>query len=99
MIGTRNTDHILAPHTVITSSLVREYTVTLVDGSVQSKSYHWRQTIVYQSCPYSDASALVHPTQQLRVDQIFVLYDEVNQLIRYAMSNKIGSIHSKLCPL
>ncbi|XP_023692068.1 nidogen-1 [Paramormyrops kingsleyae] len=80
---------------MITSSLVREYTVTLVDGSVQSKSYHWRQTIVYQSCPYSDASALVHPTQQLRVDQIFVLYDEVNQLIRYAMSNKIGSIHSE----
>ncbi|KAJ3614118.1 hypothetical protein NHX12_017694 [Muraenolepis orangiensis] len=31
-------------------------------------------------------------TQQLSVDQIFVMYDADNQLIRYAMSNKIGAL-------
>uniref|UniRef100_A0A674C0U4 Nidogen 1 n=1 Tax=Salmo trutta TaxID=8032 RepID=A0A674C0U4_SALTR len=79
---------------VITSSSKRDYTVSLPDGSVQTKTYQWRQTITYQSCPNDEAVRAVQPTQQLSVDQIFVMYDSGNQLIRYAMSNKIGSIHS-----
>uniref|UniRef100_A0A8C8GSY6 Nidogen-1 n=1 Tax=Oncorhynchus tshawytscha TaxID=74940 RepID=A0A8C8GSY6_ONCTS len=77
----------------ITSSSNRDYTVSLLDGSVQTKTYQWRQTITYQSCPNDEAVRAVQPTQQLSVDQIFVMYDSGNQLIRYAMSNKIGSIH------
>uniref|UniRef100_A0A8C7JYK9 Nidogen 1 n=1 Tax=Oncorhynchus kisutch TaxID=8019 RepID=A0A8C7JYK9_ONCKI len=77
----------------ITSSSNRDYTVSLLDGSVQTKTYQWRQTITYQSCPNDEAVRDVQPTQQLSVDQIFVMYDSGNQLIRYAMSNKIGSIH------
>uniref|UniRef100_A0A674BYS5 Nidogen 1 n=1 Tax=Salmo trutta TaxID=8032 RepID=A0A674BYS5_SALTR len=79
---------------LITSSSKRDYTVSLPDGSVQTKTYQWRQTITYQSCPNDEAVRAVQPTQQLSVDQIFVMYDSGNQLIRYAMSNKIGSIHS-----
>uniref|UniRef100_A0A4W5R5T5 Nidogen 1 n=1 Tax=Hucho hucho TaxID=62062 RepID=A0A4W5R5T5_9TELE len=79
---------------LITSSSSRDYTVSLPDGSVQTKTYQWRQTITYQSCPNDEAVRAVQPTQQLSVDQIFVMYDSGNQLIRYAMSNKIGSIHS-----
>ncbi|XP_071206983.1 nidogen-1-like isoform X2 [Salvelinus alpinus] len=79
---------------LITSSSNRDYTVSLPDGGVQTKTYHWRQTITYQSCPNDEAVRAVQPTQQLSVDQIFVMYDSDNQLIRYAMSNKIGSIHS-----
>ncbi|KAK6300278.1 hypothetical protein J4Q44_G00283760 [Coregonus suidteri] len=79
---------------LITSSSNRDYTVSLPDGSVQTKTYQWHQTITYQSCPHDEAVRAVQPTQQLSVDQIFVMYDSGNQLIRYAMSNKIGSIHS-----
>ncbi|KAM4603908.1 nidogen-1-like [Polymixia lowei] len=78
---------------LITSSSIRDYTVSLLDGSVQTRSYQWRQTITFDSCPYDEASRAAPPTQQLSVDQIFVMYDAGNQLIRYAMSNKIGSIH------
>lgn len=64
----------------ITSSSNRDYTVSLLDGSVQTKTYQWRQTITYQSCPNDEAVRAVQPTQQLSVDQIFVMYDSGNQL-------------------
>ncbi|KAL1006142.1 hypothetical protein UPYG_G00068340 [Umbra pygmaea] len=79
---------------LITSSSNRDYTISLPDGSIQAKTYQWRQTITYQSCLHDQSSSAMQPTQQLSVDQIFVMYDSDNQLIRYAMSNKIGSIHS-----
>ncbi|KAM6971980.1 nidogen-1 [Aplochiton taeniatus] len=79
---------------LITSSSNRDYTVSLSDGSIQTRSYQWRQTINFQTCLHDDTPRAEPPTQQLSVDQIFVMYDAGNQLIRYAMSNKIGSIHS-----
>uniref|UniRef100_A0A667XM41 Nidogen 1 n=2 Tax=Myripristis murdjan TaxID=586833 RepID=A0A667XM41_9TELE len=79
---------------LISSSSNREYTVSLPDGGVQTRSYQWRQTISFQSCVHNEATRAVPPTQQLSVDQIFVMYDAGNQLIRFAMSNRIGSIHS-----
>nr|XP_015218127.1 PREDICTED: nidogen-1 [Lepisosteus oculatus] len=78
---------------MITSSSTRDYTVTLGDGSTYTRSYQWRQTIFFQSCPHDEASRATPATQQLSVDQIFVMYDADTQLIRYAMSNKIGSLH------
>lgn len=79
---------------LITSSSRRDYTVNMADGSVHTRSYVWTQTIKFQSCPHEEIMSSVPPSQQLSVDQIFVMYDAGNQLIRFAMSNKIGSIHS-----
>ncbi|XP_029312925.1 LOW QUALITY PROTEIN: nidogen-1-like [Cottoperca gobio] len=79
---------------LITSSSNRDYTITSPDGDVHTRSYQWRQTITFQSCQHDEATA--PSTQQLSVDQIFVMFDASNQLIRYAMSNKIGSVHSGL---
>uniref|UniRef100_A0A8B9L2A0 Nidogen 1 n=1 Tax=Astyanax mexicanus TaxID=7994 RepID=A0A8B9L2A0_ASTMX len=73
---------------LITSSSTRDYTVTLPDGSVQTLMYLWRQSISFQSCPHSEASRPLPSSQQLSVDQVFVMYDSANQLIRYAMTNK-----------
>uniref|UniRef100_A0A3Q1IY26 Uncharacterized protein n=1 Tax=Anabas testudineus TaxID=64144 RepID=A0A3Q1IY26_ANATE len=81
---------------LITSSSNRNYTITSPDGQIQTRSYQWRQTITFQSCPHDEASRAAPPTQQLSVDQVFVMFDPDNHLIRYAMSNKIGSIHSSL---
>ncbi|KAF4082994.1 hypothetical protein AMELA_G00134890 [Ameiurus melas] len=77
---------------LITSSSTREYTVSDPDGSVRTLNYLWRQQITFQSCPHGDSIHSVPPSQQLSVDQVFVMYDSANQLIRYAMSNKVGPI-------
>lgn len=78
---------------LITSSSNREYSVVSPGGDTQTLSYHWRQTISYQGCPH-DPSSPGPQTQQLSVDQVFVMYDHENRLIRYAMSNRIGPVHS-----
>lgn len=80
---------------MITSSSNREYTVASPDGDVQTRSYQLRQTITYQSCRHGEASGPATSTQQLSVDHVFVMFEADNRLIRYAMSNKIGSIHSE----
>ncbi|XP_062868655.1 nidogen-1 isoform X2 [Trichomycterus rosablanca] len=77
---------------LITSSSTREYTVSLPDSTVRTMTYIWRQTISFQSCPHDENVRLVPPSQQLSVDQVFVMYDSANQLIRYAMTNKIGPV-------
>uniref|UniRef100_A0AAQ6AE78 Nidogen 1b n=1 Tax=Amphiprion ocellaris TaxID=80972 RepID=A0AAQ6AE78_AMPOC len=79
---------------LITSSSNRDYVITSPDGDVQTRNYQWRQTITFQSCPHGETSRPAQSTQQLSVDQIFVMFDADNNLIRYAMSNKIGSVHS-----
>ncbi|MCI4383277.1 hypothetical protein PGIGA_G00024480 [Pangasianodon gigas] len=76
----------------ITSSSTREYTVSPPDGPVKTLNYLWRQRITFQSCPHADSVRSIPPSQQLSVDQVFVMYDSANQLIRYAMSNKVGPI-------
>uniref|UniRef100_A0A8C4HNC4 Nidogen 1b n=1 Tax=Dicentrarchus labrax TaxID=13489 RepID=A0A8C4HNC4_DICLA len=76
----------------ITSSSNRDYTVTSPDGAVQTRSYQWRQTVTFQSCPHDEATRPAPSTQQLSVDQIFVMFDADNNLVRYAMSNRIGSV-------
>ncbi|XP_071359223.1 nidogen-1-like isoform X2 [Trachinotus anak] len=81
---------------LITSSSNRDYTINSPDGTVETRSYQWRQTITFQSCPHDEAVRVAPSTQQLSVDQIFVMFDRDNLLIRYAMSNKIGSVHSSL---
>ncbi|XP_067287104.1 nidogen-1-like isoform X2 [Pseudorasbora parva] len=79
---------------LITSSSRRDYTVSMPDGSISTHSYLWTQSIRFQSCPHEELTHSTPASQQLSVDQIFVMYDSSNQLIRFAMSNKIGSIHS-----
>ncbi|XP_068444754.1 nidogen-1-like [Clinocottus analis] len=81
---------------LITSSSNRDYTVTSPDGDVQTRSYQLRQTVTYQSCPHGEAAGPAPSTQQLSVDHVFVMFESYNHLIRYAMSNKIGSVHSSL---
>ncbi|XP_044070690.1 nidogen-1 [Siniperca chuatsi] len=78
---------------LITSSSTRDYVVSLPDGSTDTRTYQWRQTITFQSCQHGDSLRDMKSTQMLSVDQVFVLYDATNKLIRFAMSNKIGDIN------
>ncbi|KAM4591603.1 nidogen-1 [Odontesthes bonariensis] len=77
---------------LITSSSTRNYIVNMPDGSTESRTYQWRQTITFQSCQYGDSLRDVKPSQMLNVDQVFAMYDANNELMRFAMSNKIGDI-------
>ncbi|XP_048223657.1 nidogen-1 [Perognathus longimembris pacificus] len=82
---------------VITSSSTREYTVMAPgqDGAEPSRThaYQWRQTITFQECPHGRESRPALPrTQQLSVDSVFVLYNQDEQILRYALSNSVGPV-------
>ncbi|XP_075388285.1 nidogen-1 [Tenrec ecaudatus] len=79
---------------VITSSSTREYTVTEPeqDGAAPSNiyTYQWRQTITFHQCTHDEAQPALPGTQQLSVDSVFVLYNQDERILRYALSNSIG---------
>uniref|UniRef100_A0A8C9AKG7 Nidogen 1 n=1 Tax=Prolemur simus TaxID=1328070 RepID=A0A8C9AKG7_PROSS len=81
---------------VITSSSTREYTVTEPerDGAAPSRTYtyQWRQTITFQECVHDDSRPALPSTQQLSVDSVFVLYNQEERILRYALSNSIGPV-------
>lgn len=80
----------------MTSSSTREYVVSLEDETTQTRRYQWRETITYQSCPHNEAPRKAPTTQMLRVENVMVMYDTTHQLMRYAMSNKIGDMNGEL---
>uniref|UniRef100_A0A2K6KB69 Nidogen-1 n=2 Tax=Rhinopithecus bieti TaxID=61621 RepID=A0A2K6KB69_RHIBE len=81
---------------VITSSSTREYTVTEPEreGAAPSRvyTYQWRQTITFQECVHDDSRPALPSTQQLSVDSVFVLYNQEERILRYALSNSIGPV-------
>lgn len=81
---------------VITSSSTREYKVTEPerDGTTSSRiyAYQWRQTITFQECVHDESRPTVPSTQQLVVDSVYVLYNQVEKILRYALSNSIGPV-------
>lgn len=81
---------------MITSSSTRDYVISLPDGSTETRTYQWRQTITFQSCQHGESLRHMKPTQMLSVDQVFVMYDANNELIRFAMSNKIGDVNGEV---
>lgn len=81
---------------VITSSSTRDYVVSQSGVTSETKTYQWRQSITFQSCAHDETSSTSLPSQMLRVEQIFVMYDVPNQLIRYAMTNKIGDVNGEV---
>uniref|UniRef100_A0A8C9JC31 Nidogen 1 n=1 Tax=Panthera tigris altaica TaxID=74533 RepID=A0A8C9JC31_PANTA len=81
---------------VITSSSTREYTVMEPeqDGAAPSTiyTYQWRQTITFQECAHDTSRPALPNTQQLSVDSVFVLYNQEESILRYALSNSIGPV-------
>jgi len=69
--------------------------VSAPDGTTETRTYQWRQTISFQGCQHDETSRDLKPTQMLNVDQIMVMYDANNQIIRYAMSNKIADVNGE----
>lgn len=81
---------------VITSSSTREYTVTQPEqdsaGPSNIHTYQWRQTITFQECVHDNSRSALPSTQQLSVDSVFVLYNQEERILRYALSNSIGPV-------
>ncbi|XP_060685148.1 uncharacterized protein nid2a isoform X3 [Hemiscyllium ocellatum] len=80
----------------ITSTTYREYSVETRDGRTQTLRYQLRQNITYYDCEH--APRTTPASQQLNVDRIFVLYDESEKVVRYAMINQIGAARGNLRP-
>ncbi|XP_067895206.1 uncharacterized protein nid2a isoform X2 [Heterodontus francisci] len=75
-------------NSAMTSTAYREYTVESRNGETQTLQYQLRQNITYYDCEH--APRTIPATQQLNADRIFVLYDQNEQVVRYAMINQIG---------
>lgn len=80
---------------MITSSSTRDYVVNLPDGSADTRTYQWRQTITFQSCQHGDSWRDVKPTQLLSVDSVLAMYDS-NEVMRFTMTNKIGNVNGEV---
>lgn len=80
---------------MITSSSTRDYVVNLPDGSAETRTYQWRQTITFQSCQHGDSWREVKPTQLLSVDSVLAMYDS-NDVMRFTMTNKIGDVNGEV---
>ncbi|KAL8168682.1 UNVERIFIED_CONTAM: Nidogen-2, partial [Gekko kuhli] len=76
---------------VVTSTAYREYSLTSRSLN-QTFSYRLLQNITYQNCPHGRHHRGVPATQQLTVDRIFALYNEEERVLRYAVTNQIGSL-------
>ncbi|XP_048455802.1 uncharacterized protein nid2a isoform X1 [Rhincodon typus] len=72
----------------ITSATNREYSVETRSGETRTLQYQLRQNITYYDCEHAPRS--IPASQQLNVDRIFVLYNESEKVVRYAMINQIG---------
>lgn len=80
---------------MITSSSTRDYVVNLPDGSADTRTYQWRQTITFQSCQHGDSWRDVKTSQLLSVDSVLAMYDS-NEVMRFTMTNKIGDINGEV---
>uniref|UniRef100_A0A8C1RK77 Nidogen 1a n=1 Tax=Cyprinus carpio TaxID=7962 RepID=A0A8C1RK77_CYPCA len=82
---------------LITASSTREYVINLQDQSTQSRSFKFRETITFEGCQHDEVVRALPSTQMLSVDQVFVMYDRGEELLRYAMTNKIGDVNENPC--
>ncbi|KAE8586619.1 hypothetical protein XENTR_v10021718 [Xenopus tropicalis] len=76
---------------VVTSTAYREYTVISESNEEQKLSYRLRQNVTYQECSHSQKQPV--SAQKLYVDRVFALYNKEEKVLRYAVTNYIGSLH------
>lgn len=76
---------------VATSSSVREFTVVSAERGSESFSFQLKQNISYEDCRH-DNRAPVLETLQIRMERVFVMYVKEEQILRYAITNKISPV-------
>nr|XP_003227637.2 PREDICTED: nidogen-2 [Anolis carolinensis] len=76
----------------VVSTSYREYSLFTSGSLNQTLSYRLRQNLTYHSCPHARHHLRTPSTQQLTVDRIFALYNEEEQVLRYAVTNQIGPL-------
>uniref|UniRef100_K7FUV6 Nidogen 2 n=1 Tax=Pelodiscus sinensis TaxID=13735 RepID=K7FUV6_PELSI len=77
-------------HSAVTSSAYRQYFLT--SGSVnQTFAYQLHQNVTFQDCPPARHHRRPPAVQLLSVDRLFALYSEEERVLRYAITNQVGS--------
>ncbi|XP_066550833.1 nidogen-2 isoform X1 [Amia ocellicauda] len=74
---------------VVTSSSEHQYKVLSMDRGSESFSYQLRQNISYRDCRHGPRNT--QDTQRLSVERVFVIYIKEERILRYAVTNKIGT--------
>uniref|UniRef100_A0A672P9U2 Nidogen 2 n=1 Tax=Sinocyclocheilus grahami TaxID=75366 RepID=A0A672P9U2_SINGR len=75
---------------LITSTSVREFTVVSAENGAETHTFQVKQNITYRDCTHGPRSGL--ETLELRMERIFVMYVKEERILRYAITNKIGSL-------
>ncbi|XP_052436985.1 nidogen-2 isoform X4 [Carassius gibelio] len=75
---------------LITSTSVREFTVTSTENGAETHTFQVKQNITYRDCTHGPRSPL--ETLELRMERIFVMYVKEERILRYAITNKIGPL-------
>ncbi|XP_076982872.1 nidogen-2 [Tamandua tetradactyla] len=80
----------------VTSTSSRDY--TLMSGAINhTRSYSIQQNITFQACRHARRHQAGPSTQQLSADRVFALYDEKEKVLRFAVTNQIGSVEVNPC--
>ncbi|XP_038151837.1 nidogen-2 isoform X5 [Cyprinodon tularosa] len=76
---------------VTTSSSVRRFSVVSAERGAESYTFHLKQNITYRDCRHNSQAAAPE-TLQINMERVFVMYDKEEQILRYAVTNKIGPV-------
>ncbi|XP_034153395.1 nidogen-2 isoform X2 [Esox lucius] len=75
---------------VVTSASVREFTVVSAERGSETFTFQLRQNITYRDCHHGPRTG--PETLQLTTERVFVMYVRDENILRYAITNKISSV-------
>ncbi|KAJ7991014.1 hypothetical protein DPEC_G00292830 [Dallia pectoralis] len=75
---------------VVTSASVREFTVVSAERGSETFTFQLRQNITYRDCRHGPRAG--PETLQLTTERVFVMYVKDENILRYAITNKISSV-------
>ncbi|MEQ2267188.1 hypothetical protein XENORESO_002842, partial [Xenotaenia resolanae] len=76
---------------VATSSSVREFSIVSAERGIESFTFHLKQNITYRDCRHGNR-APTSETLQINMERVFVMYVKEEQILRYAITNKISPV-------
>ncbi|KAM9327748.1 nidogen-2 isoform 2-T2 [Pholidichthys leucotaenia] len=76
---------------VATSTSIREYSVVSADRGSESFSFQLKQNITFRDCRHDNRAAALE-TLQITMERVFVMYVKEEQILRYAITNKISPV-------
>ncbi|MEQ2163265.1 hypothetical protein GOODEAATRI_028406 [Goodea atripinnis] len=68
-----------------------EFSIVSAERGIESFTFHLKQNITYRDCRH-DNRAPTSETLQINMERVFVMYVKEEQILRYAITNKISPV-------